>query len=109
MRPRPSYLAFAALAALAITTGGCRSAAASTAAPQCHADADCALSWRAPGRCCESLCVPRALVRAQVEAEGTRCEGSTAACFDPGCPSWRQTPVASCVAGACVPRFATMF
>jgi len=71
---------------------------------ECRTDADCVLERRPAGDCCESLCQPRAVPRAEQAALEARCQGQIARCAMPACAPQRSIPVPVCLAGRCSVR-----
>ena len=71
------------------------------AAQQCRTGADCVLERRPAGDCCESLCEPRAVSRAEQAATESRCQGQAARCAMPVCAPQRTISVPVCSSGRC--------
>jgi hypothetical protein len=73
-------------------------------ASQCKTDADCVLERRPAGDCCESLCEPRVVSRAEQAALEARCQGQVARCAMPSCAPQRSISVPVCSGGRCSVR-----
>lgn len=84
-------------------TGGEGGQAADDTAP-CASDADCTLTRHPPGSSCPSLCVPRAVTRAQ--AERLEQGGNGAGCVMPMCRPPPGQTLPACVQNRCVEKSA---
>jgi hypothetical protein len=70
----------------------------------CSTDADCTLTRHPPGSSCPSLCVPRAVTRAQ--AERLEHGGNAARCVMPMCRPPPGQTLPACVQNRCVEKSA---
>jgi hypothetical protein len=70
----------------------------------CSSDADCTLTRHPPGSSCPSLCVPRAVTRAQ--AERLEQGGDGARCVMPMCRPPPNQTLPACVQNRCVEKSA---